>query len=83
MIKPENIVKYCDLKDAHINTSNLKPGEIPRECINCILDDILNTPKGITREGWVNLYKEGFMGLHCRLTGKKYIVNEEFLNTIR
>ncbi len=83
MVKPDTIVKYCDTVDAQINTLKLAEDEIPEECINCILDDILSNREPNVKKFWLDLYKEGTMSLHCKLTGKKYVVNEEFFKKIK
>lgn len=51
-------------------------------CINCILDDILNTPEGDLRDFWINWYKQGLMRLNCGRTGKSYTINKEFFDKI-
>ncbi len=62
----------------------VKTDEQPdEECINCILDDILNTPEGETRDAWIAFYTEGRMMLNCARTGKSYIVTKEFFNNIQ
>lgn len=59
--------------------SNEEPDE---DCINCILDDILNTKEGETRDAWIELYRKGLMLLNCSRTGKSYIINQDFFNRI-
>lgn len=64
-------------------TGFFKTDEQPDEdCINCILDDILATPEGEIRDLWIAIYREGRMSLNCARTGKSYMINAEFFNTI-
>jgi len=52
------------------------------ECINCILDDILNTPEGELRDGWIKMYRNGLIKLECKRTRKSYIITQEFFDKI-
>lgn len=51
-------------------------------CINCILDDILETEEGELRDAWIELYKKGLMRLNCAKTGKSYMINKDFFESI-
>lgn len=53
-----------------------------KECINCILDDILRFPEGPWRVLRISLYKAGLMQLNCEKTGIRYQVNRTFFNQI-
>ncbi len=52
------------------------------DCINCILDDILNTPEGELRDGWIKMYRNGLIKLECKRTRKSYIITQEFFDKI-
>ena len=52
------------------------------DCFNCILDDILDTPEGETRDAWIAIYRQGLMQLNCGRTGKSYMINKEFFDKI-
>ena len=52
------------------------------ECINCILDDILNTPEGELRDGWIKMYRNGLIQLECKRTKKSYIITQDFFDKI-
>ncbi len=52
------------------------------ECVNCILDDILNTPEGEMRDGWIKMYRNGLIKLECKRTRKSYIITKEFFDKI-
>ncbi len=73
--------KCIDLANSYgeFRASNEDPDE---DCINCILDDILNTPEGEIRDAWIDLYKKGLIQLNCARTGKSYMINKEFFNRI-
>lgn len=61
----------------------VKTDEQPDEnCIDCILDDILSTEEGETRDAWIAIYREGRMMLNCARTGKCYLINKEFFDSI-
>lgn len=73
--------KCIDLANPYseFSPTNEDPDEA---CINCILDDILDTKEGEIRDAWINLYKQGLMQLNCARTGKSYMINKEFFNKI-
>ena len=52
------------------------------ECVNCILDDILKTPEGEMRDGWIRMYRNGLIKLECKRTRKSYIITKEFFDKI-
>nr|WP_294896760.1 hypothetical protein [uncultured Pedobacter sp.] len=75
------IVKYCEQEDYKL-PQTADTDQIPLECINCILDDILSVDERI-RKDWIKLYEDGNMGLHCSLTGKKHLITKEFFDKVK
>lgn len=80
-MKQNQIVKYCEQEDYQLPDTT-DTDKIPLECINCILDDILNTSEE-TRSFWISLYEKESMKIECRLTGKSHLVTKEFFNNVK
>ncbi len=78
MIKTRKCSEIISVPDRFERTK----GDPDEECINCILDDILDCKEGETRDGWISLYRQGLMGLNCARTGKSYLINKEFFDKI-
>ena len=80
-MKKESLIKLCEQEDYKLPEYTDKD-KIPLECINCILDDILDTPEE-TRKFWISLYEEESMKIECRLTGKSHLITKEFFKNIK
>jgi len=78
-IKESTNRKCIGLEPSKFTPTHEDPDE---DCINCILDDILDTKEGETRDAWIELYRQGLMKLNCAKTGKSYMITQEFFDRI-